>query len=112
MTIASRRRLAALEPWLKWLPAIPLAVYFVATQVVLNVEARVFADATRHVATVEHPVALPLKGDIFYVTADQKRRHDLAQDTAFGAMALMVVTMALGRWAQAALARTSPLMQS
>lgn len=85
---ARRARLA------RWLPVVPLVAFLVAAHVADGVESRLFADPSRHAPTPAHPLALTLKGGVFYVTADERRTHELAGGAAFVSLALY--WMALG----------------
>lgn len=72
--------------WAKWLGIVPLAVFLVASQMAMHEEAQIFAAGTG-TSTTSRPVALSLKGKLFYVTDEQKHVHQLSQGAAFGAMA-------------------------
>ena len=72
--------------WAKWLGAVPLAVFLVASQVAMHEEAEVFAAGTG-VPTTSRPVTLSLKGKVFYVTDNQRNIHQLSQGVAFVSLA-------------------------
>jgi hypothetical protein len=74
---------------LEWLLMINLVVFFVASQAVMNVESRIFADPLTHVSNASHPVAIELKGQTFFVSQDDKESHQLVQRVSFGAMVLL-----------------------
>jgi hypothetical protein len=85
--ISAANRVAKDAPrWAKWLGVVPLAVFLVASQVAMHEEAQIFAAGIGAPST-SRPVALSLKGKVFYVTADQRRVHQMSQGVAFGALA-------------------------
>jgi hypothetical protein len=87
MTLAANQAMESAPRWAKWLGVVPLAAFLVASQVAMHEEAQIFAAGTG-VLTSSRPVALSLKGKVFYVTDDQRRIHQSSQGVAFVSLAM------------------------